>query len=138
MGVGGGREKCPGKIHTRSWVGGAHQNFQSAAGHPFKEGRADPSIDKVMQRILVGLPRPSKRSSKQLHFISKLNDKIALMERYTWKDDKGIFDTSSTHLRFLLNPTLEATHVGILIEVEEVLELDTISLLAMEGHMAIF
>lgn len=55
----------------------------------------------------VALPRTAKRAGNQLHHVAKLSDEIAITEAYTWKDGRGLFDTSSSHLRPLLLCMLE-------------------------------
>lgn len=36
-----------------------------------------------------------------------------MIECYTWKDGRGIFETDTTHLRLLLNPPVTEMHVGL-------------------------
>lgn len=75
--------------------------------------KTEPPLDQSLQRVIIGMPKTSKCVGGQLHYVAKLTDDIALTKGFTWKDGKGIFDTSSTHLKSLLNPTPDAAHVGI-------------------------
>lgn len=75
--------------------------------------RVDPPQVQTMQRIIMGLPRVSTRYGAQLHYVAKLNDNIVVMEGYSWRDGKGIFETTSAHLQRLFNPTPINPHINI-------------------------
>lgn len=46
-------------------------------------------------------------------YIFELKDAIAMTKGFTWKDEKGISETSFAHLQLFLNPARLKTHVGI-------------------------
>lgn len=46
-------------------------------------------------------------------FIAKMEDQIAIMEKLRWKDEKGIFQTLTKHLRKMQEGDLTMQHVNI-------------------------